>query len=176
MRRRDARRCCCRWSPKHFSPSQTWGKQTSFFCWCQHCVWHTTACLRKQHWKDHCVIRYLGLSDRAAGVVVRSCLVMMHRLCAAVCCQSTSIREGKNATAWSSMLQHRVGGWCSNVQRRAGIQYHHSSSFSRIIMPSWNDIVTLWCTSLLSEVMITSKLSHFLFWRHKIWKMCLEIA
>lgn len=94
---------------KYFLPSQTWGKQTSSFCWCQRYTWHTTACLRKRHWKDQCVGCYLGLSDSTTRVVVRSCLVTMHRLFAVVCCHSTSIRM---CTGRKTVLQR--GTWGSS--------------------------------------------------------------
>lgn len=91
---------------KTFLLPLSWGEQTSSFCWCQRYAWHTTACLRKPHWKDQCVFSYLGLSDRMTRVVVRSCLVMMHRLCAAVCCHSTSISI---CTGKATMLQQGRG-------------------------------------------------------------------
>lgn len=118
--------------PTTFSPSQTWGKQTSSFCWCQRYVWHTTVCLRQQHWKDQCVFCYLSPSDRTTRLVVRSCLVMMHRLCAAVCCHSTSISI---CTGRAKMLQHGTWGkWNCSICSWAIIQYYPLSSFSRIIM------------------------------------------
>lgn len=141
-----------------FSPSQTWGKQTSSFCWCQRYVWHTTLCLRKQHWKDQCVFCYLCLSDSTTRVVVRNCLVMMHRLCAVVCCHSTSISicTGKKQ---GCSEEHRGYG---TATYRAITQCYHLSSFSKIMMALWWYLDTD-TQFFFSEMMMTTTFIHISF-------------
>lgn len=137
--------------PKTFSPSLSWGKQTSSFCRCQCYVWHTTVCLRKQHWKDQCVFCYLGLFDRTTRVVVRSCLAMMHRLCRCLLSQHIHQplhREGNDSAAGNmgdAALQH--------------IELSNNSVLSFIIFQQNHpNVMMIWyCNSvLLSEPMISS--------------------
>lgn len=147
-----------------FSPSPSWGKQTSSFCWCQRYVWHTTACLRKQHWKDQCVFCYLGLSDRTTRVVVRSCLVMMHRLCAAVCCHSASVSV---CTGRATTLQR--GTWTTrhhNIHNWALIQFYHSSPFSRIF-----NAVMIWYHNTAIRSSVVRANSFVTFWQRKVWNI-----